>query len=455
MVAPRLRERLQRIGQEDVLRWWDRLTEPQREEFHAQLEQIDLDEVHKLYALREQKFSLPPRERVKPIEWITPASQPETRRLAEQAYRDGRLAMLIVAGGQGTRLNFDRPKGMYPIGPVTNKSLFQIHSEKVLAVRRRFGKPAPLLIMTSPATHADTVAYFEENRCFGLPKEDVFFFCQEMMPALDLATGKLLLEDPGRLFLSPNGHGGVLPALHKGGLLRSLRQRGVEQIYYFQVDNPMIDVLDFDFVGTHLAARADVSAKVVPKEQPGEKLGVFAEVDGRLSIIEYSDLPNDWANERDATGRLQFWAGSPAIHLFAVEFLERVAADANSMPWHVAKKKVPCLNTEGRLIEPTKENALKFEKFIFDILPLAERWTLLPTARAKEFMPLKNADGADSPKSVKQGMSDLARQWLHEAGVNTPAEYPIEISPLFALDAHELAARLPAGFTITGATYLS
>lgn len=453
-----LAARLKKINQHHVLHGWNDLSETQQKALLKQIDDLDLDEVHRLYALRDQKFSLPARDRVRPIDWIDakPAAN-EQRRLGEQAYRDGRIAILIVAGGQGTRLNFDKPKGMFPIGPVTGNTLFQIHTEKVLALRRRYGTAVPLLMMTSPATHADTVAYFEEQKFFGFPKEDVFFFCQDTMPALDLATGKVLLEERGRLLASPNGHGGVLTALHKTGLLRELGRRGVEHIYYFQVDNPMIDVVDFDFIGGHLAARAEVSAKVVPKEKPGDKLGVFAEVDGRLTIIEYSDLPDDWSRETDASGRLRFWAGSPAIHLFEVPFLERVAASA-ALPWHVARKKAPCLNDAGELVEPTKENALKFEKFIFDILPLADRWTLQPTTRAKEFVPLKNAEGADSPATVKAALSELAAQWLRQAGANLPEDagrkHPIEISPLFALDAPELGQKLPRGFTVDGPTCL-
>jgi len=453
---------LQQTEQTHVLRWWDELGVSQRRELVRQLSRLDLGAIQRLHGLRHQKFTLPPREMVRPIPWLVDVDPQQTvwQRLGEQAYRDGRIAILIVAGGQGTRLNFHRPKGMYPIGPVTRKSLFQIHTEKVLALRRRFGRPVPLLMMTSPATHDETLTYFEQRANFSLPRSEMFFFCQDTMPALDLATGKLLLEERGRLFASPDGHGGVLTALHKTGLLRELRDRGIEHIYYFQVDNPAIDVVDFAFIGQHLAARAEVSAKVVPKEKPDEKVGVFAEVDGRLTIIEYSDLPAEWARETDDAGRLRFWAGSPAIHLFDTAFLERVSASATALPWHAARKKVLCLNDEGALVEPRVENALKFEKFIFDVLPLADRWTLWPTRREREFMPLKNADGSDSPATVQASMSELAARWLRGAGVPVPNDhegrcpFPIEVSPLLALDADELAARMPPGLSLSGPTYL-
>ena len=194
-------------------------------------------------------------------------------RLGEEALRAGEVAVLVVAGGQGTRLGFDHPKGLFPIGPVSNKSLFQIHAEKVLALRRRYGAAVPLLVMTSQATHAATEAFFAENRYFGLPKEEVHFFRQGTMPALDLATGKLLMEAPGRLFLSPDGHGGTLTALASSGLLARLRKKGIRHIFYFQVDNPLVKVADPDVprlphrqalrgvVARHSQTRADRQAR--------------------------------------------------------------------------------------------------------------------------------------------------------------------------------------------------
>ncbi len=182
-------------------------------------------------------------------------------------------------------------------------------------------------------------------------------------------------------------------------------------------------------------------------------------VDGRLTMIEYSDLPEDLARQTDEQGRLRFWPGNPAIHLFQVDFLERVTRDQHGLPWHVAKKKVPCLDAAGNLVEPDKENALKFEKFIFDAFPLAERWWLAPANRRAEFMPLKNASGPESPQTVRQAIRNLAGDWLQGAGVTVPRQangdvaVPLEISPLFALDAAELAAKADPRWRIDGPRY--
>jgi UDP-N-acetylglucosamine/UDP-N-acetylgalactosamine diphosphorylase len=453
-----LQERLRKYGQEHVLAGWERLTDADQRGLVTQLNTLDLEELRRLYARRDTSFAVPEPGRIRPAP-IVPRSSPDepaARARGEEALRRGEVAVLLVAGGQGSRLGFDQPKGMYAIGPVSGKSLFQIHAEKVLALRRRYRAAVPFLVMTSPATDADTRRFFADNRCFGLPADDVHFFVQGTMPALDLATGRLLLEKPGRLFLSPDGHGGTLTALADTGLLDRLRDRGVRHLFYFQVDNPLVKIAEPAFLGHHIARRSEASSKVVPKLGPADKLGVIVQGDGRCTIIEYSDLPAALANERDPDGRLRLWAGSPAIHVFDADFLGRVTRGADRIPFHLARKKVPHVDAAGRPVQPATENALKFERFIFDVLPLAERWAVVEASRAEEFAPLKNAEGADSPAAVKQAISDLAASWLESAGVKVPrrpdrtAAVALEVSPLFALDAEELAARIERGTVIDG-----
>ena len=251
-----LLRKLQHARQEHVLAGWDRLDEAERRGLLEQLQVIDLERLTQLYAEREHTYQVPDSSRIKPLD-IVPADAPDNaamRAAGEEALRRGEVAVLVVAGGQGSRLGFEHPKGMFPVGPVSRKTLFQIHAEKVLALGRRYGKQPPFLVMTSPATDAETREFFAAQTYFGLPKEEVFFFCQGTMPALDLETGKLLLEAPGRLFLSPDGHGGTLTALANSGLLERLRQRGIRHLFYFQVDNPLVKIADPIFLGRHLAA---------------------------------------------------------------------------------------------------------------------------------------------------------------------------------------------------------
>lgn len=459
---PDLLHRLAAHGQGHVLTGWDGLAPDARAALVGQLAGLDLAELDALYRRKDEPHTaLPARDRIAPIRVEPADAPPDARAAGEDALRRGEVAALLVAGGQGTRLGSDRPKGLYPVGPVSGASLFRVHAEKVLALSRKYGQPVPLLVMTSPATHADTEAYFAEQRNFGLAAADVIFFQQGTMPALDLATGRLLLDAPGRLALSPNGHGGTLTALAETGLLADLEARGVRHVFYFQVDNPLVKLGDPGFVGRHVLAGSEASSKVVFKEQPGEKVGILAEIDGRCGIIEYSDLPAAMAAERNADGTLLFRAGSPAIHLFSVEFLKRVTG-GGGLPFHVARKKVPHWDpATGQAVTPAAENALKFERFVFDALPLAERWLVVETRREEEFAPLKNAAGADSPETVRRALVQLHAGWLEAAGAAVPRDlagdpvHPVEVSPLVALGADELRGKVRPGFAVTGPTHLA
>lgn len=448
-----LLDRLREHGQEHLLIGWARLPAERRREFVSQLASLDLRELRSLTAKAKQATATVAADRIEPLPVAPAEVRSEERAAGEEALRRGAVAALVVAGGQGSRLGFEKPKGMFPVGPVSNATLFRIHAEKLLAVARRYGKPVPFLVMTSPATDADTRDYFHEHRYFGLPKSDVLFFQQGAMPAVCAYTGKLLLEDWGKLFLSPNGHGGTLTALAESGVLGEIKSRGVHHVYYFQVDNPLLKMCDPGFVGRHVAARSEVSSKVVFKERPEEKVGVFAVINGRCGMIEYSDLPRDLAVQAEPSGELRFRAGNPAIHLFDVAFLERITS-TGGLPFHTALKAVPHLDPEtGFVVKPGDPNAYKFERFIFDALPLAERWLAVETRREEEFAPLKNATGADSPETVRDAQLRLHGRWLERAGVPTDG-HPVEVSPLFALDADELRRKIPAGFAVTGPTHL-
>lgn len=458
---PDLLQKLKSHGQEHVLAGWEKLSHTERDALAAQVAAIDLALIRRLHGQREQAQAVPSAERIAPAP-VRPhhAVSSAEREAGQQALAKGEVAVLLVAGGQGTRLGFDKPKGMFPIGPVTNKSLFQIHAEKVLALSERYRKPVPFLIMTSKATHDDTVAYFDENRYFGMPKSEVYFFQQGTMPAVDLGTGKLLMEKRGVLFTSPNGHGGTLTALNDSGLLELMRKRGIRTFFYFQVDNPLVKIADPAFLGRHKAERSEASSKAIEKAYPKEKMGVFALVDGRCGIIEYSDMPDELLHATDAEGKLLHRAGNPAIHVFDIDFLTRVTQGELRLPYHLARKKVPHVDEQGNEVKPEKENALKFELFIFDALPMADRWVLQEALRREEFSPVKNAEGVDSPATAKRDLVNLAASWLEKAGAKVPrdkegnAVVPVEVSPKFALDHHDLIERLPQGTVVQGPTYL-
>ena len=392
-------DRLRRHGQDHVTAGWDRLTAGERAVFIAQLEAVDLAELAALHAGRGVAAAADLGD-IRPLPVEDGDALPfVTRSRGMKAVRDGTVAALVVAGGQGSRLGFDKPKGMFLIGP-NGESLFQLHAEQVAALN------VPLLVMTSPATDADTRAFFAANRDFGLGPGRVRYFQQGTMPAVELATGKLLLDAPGRLALSPNGHGGTLTALADSGQLARLKAEGVEHVFYFQVDNPLVRIAEPGFLGRHIETGSEASSKVVAKEQPGEKVGVLALVNGRCGIVEYSDLPRELAERRTPDGRLAFDAGNIAVHLFTVPFLQRVTAGAGRLPYHLAKKKVPYFDpATGEVVTPSAENALKFERFVFDALPLADRWLVVRCRREDEFAPLKNGSGPDSPETVRAAVA--------------------------------------------------
>jgi len=276
------------------------------------------------------------------------------------------------------------------------------------------------------------------------------------MPAVDIETGKLLLAEPGRLFLSPDGHGGTVAALEASGAIDHMQARGIEQLFYFQVDNPLVPICDSALVGYHLLAESELSSLTVAKQLPQDKLGNFALIDGRLHVIEYSDLPDDVAELRDDQGRLKFWAGSIAVHIFERSLLVRTLKLKDSLPVHIAKKKVPYVDATGRQAVPSEPNALKFEKFIFDLLPAAVRPIVVEYAEEDCFAPLKNAPGADKDTAeyVQQMMLAQHRQWLEAAGAQVAAAAQVEISPLFALDAPGVAERIEPGQQFSESQYL-
>jgi UDP-N-acetylglucosamine/UDP-N-acetylgalactosamine diphosphorylase len=452
-----------RHGQEHLLAFWDQLDPLHRERLASQIAAIDFDMIRKVYAERRDQSDIrqiadravsPPSFRLgDAANTIAPDAACAA---AVEALRAGQLGVVIVAGGQGTRLGFDHPKGMFPIGPVSGKSLFQIHVEKMVAASQRYKTPIPLYLMTSDATHDETVAYFNEHARFGLPADDLRVFRQGTMPVVDEATGKILLAEPGSVATSPDGHGGMLAALQRSGALADIRRRGVRHLFYFQVDNPLVDICELEFVGYHLLSGSALSSQVVRKQHPLERVGNVVEVDGRLRVIEYSDLPDEVAQRREADGALSIWAGSIAVHVMAVDFLDRMLASADGLPFHLARKKTPFVNEAGRRVEPKEPNAIKFERFIFDLMPAAERAIVVEVDAQDHFAPLKNAPGAkaDTPDAVQSQMSALHRKWLVEAGVSVAENTAVEISPLAALDAGEAAARFRGHPPIVEATYL-
>ncbi len=439
--------KLKSNGQEHILSFWDELDTDSKEHLVSQVSMIDFPLIKELHEKHikddEETASLDPKN-LEPAECIDFPStdqqisyRSKAKREGEEQLINGKVAVFIVAGGQASRLGIDGPKGCFGITPVKGKSLFQVHSEKIIAMQKRYGSTFPLYIMTSEANHEETKAFFEKNDFFGL--EEVHFFKQGMLPALD-SEGKLILSKKDEIFMNPDGHGGCVQALKESGALDHMKSKGIERIFYMQVDNPLVKVLDPVFIGYHVLEGSEMSTKVVKKAYPEEKVGVLAKSGGKTTLIEYSSLPDGLRNKEDSNGGLLFNAGNIAVHCIDVGLVER-AYDA-SLPLHKAFKAIPYLGSDGNLVKPDSPNAYKFERFIFDILEMCNKTCNVFVERSREFAPVKNKEGKDSPESSRKIMSDLYRSWLKKAGYDIPESSNVEISPKFASDPVELKRKL-------------
>lgn len=450
-------ERLLRHGQGHVLRWFDALTPRQQSKLLAQIEGLDLGWLQRTFAAE-----LEPVDPGQIAPYTRTIRPDDPRRVAaleagEAALRAGRVATLLVAGGQGTRLGFDGPKGAFPVGAVSGRTLYQIHAERLVALGRRYGVVPPLYLMTSDANHDATVELFAAHDNFGLPDNRLLIFQQGLAPAVD-ESGRLLMDAKDHVVMSPNGNGGLFAALRESGALAQMTGLGVDVISYIQVDNPLSMSCDPLFVGHHLLADSAFSCKGIPKLDPAERVGIYALVRGRLRVVEYTELPASLAAQRDAAGELLYGLSNPGLFLWSRPFAE-AQASREDLPFHKAHKKIPHLDPDGRLVAPDAPCGYKFEAFAMDTLPDAERSLVLWCDRDAEFAPVKNASGTDSPASARQLMTKLYAGWLRRAGATfSPtaegAQINIEISPLYALDAEELAQRLPRPFEVQADLYL-
>lgn len=451
--------RVHEFGHSHLLGFWNQLQADEQRELAVQIQSIDFRELADLFTGVEKavdwvglsRRALPPTA-IRLQEPNPLFSRKEAVECGDQAIRDGKIGMILVAGGQGTRLGFDQPKGMFRIGPVSNRSLFAMHADSLRGAMRRYGTSIPMYVMTSPATDVPTRDYFESHHRLGLREDELVVFCQGTMPALDVSTGKILMESASRIALSPDGHGGIVSALDRQGILKSATERGIEHFFYAQVDNPLVRACDPALIGYHLLSRSQMTTQVVQKRFGKEKVGNVVSIDGRTHIIEYSDLPDEAAGRTGPDGQLSLWAGNIAVHVLDLAFLAASAQNASGLPFHRAIKQVPFLKDDGTIKKPAKPNAIKFERFVFDLLPMAERTMVVEGDAAEVFAPVKNAEGAptDTAATTRSAIVAQHKRWLESAGVTVGPNAQVEINPNWALDADEVRMKIqkPSGILI-------
>ena len=444
-----LRSSFERAGQGHVFKYWGELSDTQKERLLAQLEETDLREIEHLnntLLFAGKTASQVDFSKLEPAPYIPISpdreSDPkwlEAKRVGEEAIRAGKLATFVVAGGQGTRLGYDAPKGTLPVSPVKRKTLFQIFAEKIKNAQKKYGVEIPFMVMTSIINHVQICDFFKKNGYFGLNPDKVVFFKQGFIPSVD-KNGKIILSGKDEIALAPNGHGGCLRAMVRSGSIAKLKKLGVEYISYFQVDNPLVNIIDPFFLGFHILGKSEMSSKMIPKAYPLERVGHFCIYEGKLCVIEYSDLPHSYQEMVDENGKLKFIAGSVAIHILNADFVEKKGGDdsAIKLPFHVAFKKVPHLDESGNAVKPESPNGYKYEMFVFDALESAKNPLVLEGLRGDEFSAIKNKDGVDSPATCKRDQKRQFARWLEAAGAKlekdsdgTPV-FDIEISQLFA-----------------------
>jgi len=424
--------RLESLGQGHVFRFLPRLSDHDARSLLAQAATLEnaLSRIEKTRAAADGPSDVaPPGDELLPLDASKKLRAAAHRRGVDEL-RAGRVAVVVAAGGQGTRLGSSAPKGLWPVGPTSGKTLFQWHADKVAYWARESRRPIPFVVMVSDATRRATEDAFRWYGHFGLDPTWIRMPCQGSLPALD-DDGRVLLETPSRVATAPNGHGGLFAALAESKILDLLEDHGVRTLAYVQVDNPLIRTVDPAFIGFHVERRSQISSKSVAKRDAAEKVGVFARVGGRPAIVEYSELTDEESNAVGPDGSLVYGHGSIAAHCIDVAYARRVAAEG--LPLHHARKKVPFCDDEGHCVVPDCPNGTKFESFLFDAIPKAERSLVLETTRSEEFSPIKSATGADSPDTARADLIAQFRGWHERAGLPCPAG-AVEVDPSKAPD---------------------
>ncbi|MBO6154388.1 MAG: UDPGP type 1 family protein [Lachnospiraceae bacterium] len=389
---------LEEHNQTHVMRGFDDLTSAQQETLLNQIADLQWDDI----ALAGNQTEIPLGE-ITPIEGMDveeiDAKREEYAKIGYEAIKEGKVAALLLAGGMGTRLGFDKPKGELNVGIDKTLYIFQCLINNLMDVTNVAGKTVPLYIMTSEKNNDETIRFFEEQNYFGYPKEDVAFFVQEMAAAVDY-DGKLLMEEPGRLATSPNGNGGWFSSLQKAGLLEDVHKRGVEWINIFAVDNVLQRICDPAFIGATIESGKVSGSKVVRKVDPYEKMGVMCLEDGKPSVVEYYELSQDMAEATNPDGKLTYAYGVILNYIFRVDKLEEIVE--KHLPVHVVEKKIPYITETGELVKPTEPNGYKFETLVVDMIRLMDDNLPFEVVREKEFAPIKNLHGVDSLDSARE-----------------------------------------------------
>ena len=396
---------LKKYGQEHILNNYERLDNVYKNLLLNQIETIDFELINNLYKNTDKK-NRNEDDKITPIDYLDKYKLKDEYKyyenIGKKAIAERRLAAVTMAGGQGTRLGHDGPKGTYDIGLSSHKSLFELLSDALKEEGKKYGVIIPWFIMTSKENHKETIEFFEKNRYFGYQKDkNIFFFIQGELPMLN-TEGKVLIGEDGLIKQAADGHGGIYESLVKSGMIKKMREMGIQWVFIGGVDNCLVKMVDPVLMGVAIDKKVTVACKSVVKANPHEKVGVFCKRNGRPNVIEYSEITDEMAEARGEDGELLYGESHILCNLFSLDAVERMGE--NPLPYHVAYKKASYLDENGKLIVPDSPNAYKFEAFLFDAFAAVDEMVVLRVKREEEFAPVKNADsaGVDCPKTARE-----------------------------------------------------
>jgi similar to UDP-N-acetylglucosamine pyrophosphorylase len=397
-------KKLKKAGQEHLLKYYERITDDKKKEnFLNSILTIDFDAINEIYLdskknITNKDFVIEPikfidKEKIDEKEYV------EYEKLGKDIIKSGKLAVVTMAGGQGTRLGHTGPKGTFDLGLESHKSIFEILCDTLKSENERYGVSVPWYIMTSDENNSETVEFFEKHNYFGYNKGDIFFFTQSKLPMVD-TNGKCLIDEKGNIKEAADGHGGIFKSILKSGALYDMQSRGIEWVFIGGVDNVLVKPVDPVLIGLSIKDNVDAAGKSIIKANPHEKVGIFCKRNGRPSVIEYSEISDELAEERLENGELKYAESHILCNLFSLNAINKIASI--DLPYHVAFKKAKYIDCDGNLIVSEKPNAYKFESFIFDAFEKLDDLVVLRVKRENEFAPVKNAEGEDSPDTARK-----------------------------------------------------
>lgn len=436
-------EMVKKYNQEQLLQFYNILNENEKSILIDEILSIDFKVIQSTYnemknrKVNKNKNQLKPLK-AKNLKMYSDAERSNFYRIGMNALEAGKVAVYLVAGGQGSRLGHKGPKGTFDIGLPSGKSFFQLQCERLIYLSNKSKKCIPLYIMTSMENHHDTISFFEKHNYFGYEKSMIMFFQQKTMPAIN-EDGKILLSDINKIAMSPNGNGGCFLALKESGALRNMKAKGVEWLFLYGIDNSLVRIADPYFIGFTICSKQLAASKVVEKKYPKERAGILCYKNNKPAIVEYSEIPKAMAEEINENGKLVYSNANILNHILNISFIESMAD--KPMPLHIAHKKIGYIDEHRRKIIPNEPNGYKFEYFLFDIFERLNDMAALKVDREEEFAPVKNSEGEDSPKTARELILNLHKKWLINAGVDASVleGRQIEISPLISYYGDDLS----------------